>query len=301
MAHSSLRDHRKLKSLCRRLTIPEPHAIGYLQLLWWSVEASKDVGPYGALRGWTSEHIADAAEWETDVPAPEHQADGFCEALVASGFLELHGGVYHVHHYAEWCSKFVLKRWKDQGLRKSEARPLPQELQDLLSCGNKCEQVPTCGDLCRNVAYTQPNPTKPNVTKPKTKAVSRVPKDEELKSLDDLPLDFQIDAFREAWSTWVDSRRETRHPLTANAAKIAKGKCVRWGVAKSIQALNDSTVGGWQGLFEPKENQGGNRNAATPNRVQAPPGKYANVGTIVPAARPPPGRDDDRPDLAAAG
>jgi len=233
------------------LSIPAPHAVGHLQLFWWAVEATKDVGPDGALAGWTAENVADVCEWEGDAVA-------LCEALVETGFLHLEADVYHVHHYGEWCSKFVLKRWKDQGIRKSEARPLPSELKSYLLGGNKCELVPICADLLRIPNPTQPNLTKPNQTKPKTKAVSRVPKDEELKSLDGLPPDFRTDAFREAWSAWVDSRRETRHPLTANAARIAKGKCVRWGASKAVQALNDATIGGWQGLFEPKENHGGN-------------------------------------------
>lgn len=153
-----------------------------------------------------------------------------------------------------------------------------------------------------NSKHTIPIPIPIPIPKTKTtKAVSRVPKADTTKALDDLPQDFQTDAFREAWSAWVDSRLETRHPLTANAARIAKRKCVTWGVAKAIESLNASTIGGWQGLFEPKENQSGNRNIPTPNRVQAPPGKYANVGIEVPASRPPPGRDDDRPGVAAAG
>jgi hypothetical protein len=74
-----------------------------------------------------------------------------------------------------------------------------------------------------------------------------------LFALDGLPPDFHTAEFKAAWTAWVENRRDTRHPLTPRAVTIAKNKLAAWGPTKAIQALNDSTIGGWQGLFEPKD------------------------------------------------
>jgi len=99
----------------------------------------------------------------------------------------------------------------------------------------------------------------------KSKGVGGKPK-ADLLALDGLPQDFHTDAFKAAWTAWVETRRDTRHPLTPRAVTIAKNKLTAWGPVKSIEALNNATIGGWQGLFEPKENHGGNNRESDADR-----------------------------------
>lgn len=202
MAHSSLRTHRKLFRMYTTLNISPPSAIGHLQCLWWSVEDCHSVGPDGRLPGWTSEDIAGSAMWEGN-------ATQFTDAMVLAGFLHHDGnGGFAIHDYAEWCSKYVLKRWKDQGLRSSEGRLSADELRSVRPCGHKSPQSATsCEDICSTLVGSDrtyiAEPAAPARGKRKTPPPKKPPKPREPNPLWDVTADLWF-------SGKVPSDQETR-------------------------------------------------------------------------------------------
>lgn len=161
MAHSSLRNHRKLKSLARRLKRNPIELVGMLQHLWWAVDECKIIQPNGHLDGWTATHIADSAEWDGD-------PDQFVNALILSGFLDTDGEAFAIHDYWQWCPDYVMKRWFEAGIIKDRAR-------STAFAASKCGFVTTSHDKSRLVTQAAsdltsdntriPNHTTPNVTK----------------------------------------------------------------------------------------------------------------------------------------
>lgn len=149
MAHSNLKDNRKLRTLCRQLNIGKPLAVGLLQYFWWEVYDScgKSVGRDGFLADWSSVDVATSAKWDKD-PAT------FVEALCTAGFLRKRRRGFVVHHLADWAPDYVKKRWE-----RAEAR---QKTADV---------VPTTADnggqrRTKSAYGTRPDPTEPNPTQP---------------------------------------------------------------------------------------------------------------------------------------
>jgi hypothetical protein len=167
MAHSSLRNHRKVKTLVRLLKSDRLMVIGALQHFWWAVDECKAVKPDGALPGWTEANICDSAEWPGD-------PNEFVSALFQAGFLDVGDGMYFVHDYWEWCPNFVMKRWFDMGIIKDQ-------MKQTAFAASKCGLVATSYNKSQLVApmvtpivtpmvapivtYTTPNVTPRNVTK----------------------------------------------------------------------------------------------------------------------------------------
>lgn len=113
MAHDSLRTHRKLQRLCKRLKIREPEAIGTLQLLWWEAYRTRAIGPDGLLQNWSGVDVASIAKWVRD---PEELVEG----LLDVGFLDRIGEGLSVHHLANWAPDYVLKRWRRAGWSRDD-------------------------------------------------------------------------------------------------------------------------------------------------------------------------------------
>lgn len=109
MAHLSLKNHRKTRRLMVSLDVSRPTAMGHLECLWHDVQEDKNVGPDGALVGWTPQDVASAGDWADD---PKQ----FCDSLVAAEFLDYENGAFMVHHYGDWAPEFVRKRWKRSGV-----------------------------------------------------------------------------------------------------------------------------------------------------------------------------------------
>ncbi len=66
----------------------------------------------------------------------------------------------------------------------------------------------------------------------------------------ELPEPFKGNAdFVEAWGKWIDSRVKMKKPLTENACAMAMKKFSACGAAIAIQALQDSVMNDWQGVF----------------------------------------------------
>lgn len=60
--------------------------------------------------------------------------------------------------------------------------------------------------------------------------------------------------FEEAWNTWIEHRKERKPAVTPMAAKMQLKKLASLGVSRAIKAIEHSVAGGYQGLFEPREN-----------------------------------------------
>jgi hypothetical protein len=142
MAHSSLRNHRKLKRLAKELpSCPVPKLIGHLQLLWWDVYETTSVKSDGRLVGWSANDIEAVCEWDGGNVI-------LLQAFVSSGFIDLADGVYLIHDYIDWAPEFVKKRWKR-----------------LLECPDNGGQRQPTADNGGQRPPTKPNQTKPNQTK----------------------------------------------------------------------------------------------------------------------------------------
>ena len=74
-------------------------------------------------------------------------------------------------------------------------------------------------------------------------------------------------AFLESLQLFKEHRDKIKKPLDANAEMLLFRKLSAWGEAVSTQALQDSVINRWQGVFEPRQN-GNNQNGSgkTTNR-----------------------------------
>ena len=116
------------------LKIGLPQAVGHLHFLWWwTLEYAQN----GKLSAFSHDEIAIAAKWEND-PAE------FISALISCNFLD--DNPMQIHDWYDFAGKLVVRRMSD-ARRKRVLRT---------SCGRRKDGV-----------RTQPNPTKPNLTKRK--------------------------------------------------------------------------------------------------------------------------------------
>ena len=78
----------------------------------------------------------------------------------------------------------------------------------------------------------------------------------ETSSLNQFPENLRTDSFKSAWAEWENHRKEIKKKLTPSTVGKQLKKLSAMGEAKAIQSINDSITNGWQGLFEPKQQQG---------------------------------------------
>ncbi len=117
-SHDNLKDHPKLRRLCRALEINRAQAIGHLHMLWWW---TMKYFPDGDLSECGPDEIADGAGWESDPVV-------FVSALVASGFAdqvnEAQPGLpppIRLHDWQDYGEKLHRRRQADAE-RKRERR-----------------------------------------------------------------------------------------------------------------------------------------------------------------------------------
>lgn len=76
-----------------------------------------------------------------------------------------------------------------------------------------------------------------------------------------LPPELDSPEFLEAWQEWVRVRVEIKKPLKATGAKACIKKLLRFakagGIDAAIETLENSSAGGYQGLFDPRERRAG--------------------------------------------
>lgn len=71
-----------------------------------------------------------------------------------------------------------------------------------------------------------------------------------------LPADLQTNPeLKTAWNAWIKHRSEIRKKLTPQTAQQQIEKIRQWGPDRAIAALRHSIAGGYQGIFEPNNNQ----------------------------------------------
>jgi hypothetical protein len=77
----------------------------------------------------------------------------------------------------------------------------------------------------------------------------------EEKSINPLPLCSELDTpeMRAAWADWIQHRKEIRKPAGKIAQKNALAKLAGLGPSRALAALKHSMANGWQGIFEPRE------------------------------------------------
>jgi hypothetical protein len=159
MAHTSLRNHNKLKDLAEFLDIPEAHAVGLLECLWWAVYDTPAIDQYGIMDGWADRHIARQAGWTGDVQT-------FIDALERSGFIErTQGASFAIHDYADWAPTYLKKRWQRAGWDGEKpvlAPPGPMCSDN----GSQRQPMESNGSQWNPVAsyLTEPNRTEPDLT-----------------------------------------------------------------------------------------------------------------------------------------
>jgi len=72
-----------------------------------------------------------------------------------------------------------------------------------------------------------------------------------------IPPELNTPAFVDLWTQWQSLRREQHRPVTPTAARGQLAKLANWGVVRAVNAIRHSISNGWQGIFEPKENNNG--------------------------------------------
>ena len=69
----------------------------------------------------------------------------------------------------------------------------------------------------------------------------------------DLP--FQTPKFNEAWTTWLEHRKEIKKPVTPQSAKMTLNKLANMNENQAIESINQSIRNGWTGIFPVKQDQ----------------------------------------------
>jgi len=67
----------------------------------------------------------------------------------------------------------------------------------------------------------------------------------------ELPIAFRTDEFRNALAGFEAMRKKIKKPLTERGLELVVAKLEGFGYADAIQALDNSTMSCWQGVFEP--------------------------------------------------
>lgn len=88
-------------------------------------------------------------------------------------------------------------------------------------------------------------------------------KDTKAKAPWTIQLPFESEAFSKAWQSWIDYRKEIKKPIKESTMKAQWVEFAKWGEQKSIIAIQQSILNGWQGLFEPARSAGGNTKTLT--------------------------------------
>ncbi len=70
-----------------------------------------------------------------------------------------------------------------------------------------------------------------------------------------IPGPLQTPEFISAWSDYISHRQEIKHSLTPTAVRNLFLKMLEWGNDRAVIAIRHSISSGWQGVFEPKNNQ----------------------------------------------
>ena len=70
-----------------------------------------------------------------------------------------------------------------------------------------------------------------------------------------IPPELDCREFREAWNDFLTHRKEKRKPVTPTNERALLTKLASWGSCSASEALRDSVMNGWIGVFKPKEEE----------------------------------------------
>jgi hypothetical protein len=101
----------------------------------------------------------------------------------------------------------------------------------------------------------------------------------------------RTDAFRAAWLSWVEYRRQAGKRLAPATAERQIRKLEGFGHDGAIASIEQSIGNGWQGLFDPDGDRGGNCGTNRRGRVEPERGKYARSVRLFAPGNPPAGTD----------
>lgn len=132
MAHSALFEHVKLRRLMKLLSIPRPHAIGYLECLvhWASGQPPYD----GDLSKLSDDEIEAAAEWDGESGA-------FVSASIEVRLIDRDERGTRIHDFTDWCPVYVKMRRK----RHLDAHPCDNVERTCNTGDRACAHSPNSG------------------------------------------------------------------------------------------------------------------------------------------------------------
>lgn len=156
-----------------------------------------------------------------------------------SPFFTLTDGVWHQSR-----SREIYTKWDKAYKAKVEALALARESNPNNRTGNRTDNSTVNSPVNRTVIEHKPEP-EPEPVKTKKDAVASVV----------FPSGYSTPETLQAWEDWKQYRKEARHPITPMTAKACFKKLEIWGKEKWISGINQSIANGWQGLFEPNNQE----------------------------------------------
>lgn len=205
-------DHPKTMDFAARLNVELPTAIGYLELLW-AFTGKKS--PQGNIGKWPDGAIARACYW---MGRPEV----FILALQESGFIdadELHR--FTVHDWREHAPGWVRAKLKKVDLTFIATRPTTSDDSSDGSLDGSLE--------------------------PSIQGKGSTSEGKGSKGAD-APIDLLPGVDADAWSRWLDYRKQIRKPLKQVSMPAAQRELAAFG-SDQAAVVEQSVAHGWQGLF----------------------------------------------------
>lgn len=86
----------------------------------------------------------------------------------------------------------------------------------------------------------------------------------------DIELPYPSEAFREAWTQWLDHKRQIRQKMPETTIKAQFAQMIKWGEAAAIEAIRQSIANNWRGLFAPKSSRSPMNQAEQSETFSAP-------------------------------
>lgn len=185
-----------------------------------------------------------AAEWEDETTLTKKEQMRVRKKLRELGVVEeRHDRMNHRMYYKLCTNELDLIYKSKMGFREVTNGNLPPEAGDQKSL----PEVPS-----GNQAGDQKSLRKDteNTTENTTERTPLTPLQGVLKNL---PPEFNCIEFVTAWQDWVEHRKEIRKKLTPRGIKMNANLFAKWGVNKTVAAIQKSLRCGYQGIFDPKE------------------------------------------------
>ena len=255
----TLRASPKVRVMARKLGLEGYAVRGLLLDFWtWADDAATDGG-----------FLPDLGPADVD---DELGVEGFAEAMLEAGWLALEGVGLSIPEFASYLGDKHQKREKEKlKKRRQRARKRAE-----VSPGDNANvppglSPPVPGDCPPNVPPTERVNTSQNPSG--SSRGTRAARPDWRTDLEATEFAFleQHPGFVEAWTRWVEYRREARlvtwKPVTYRAM-WRKGK--KFGVAALVEAIDQAISVGWAGLFPEKHARPG---ALPPESPSKPSGR----------------------------